>query len=297
MVKTVYLVNDTRSSWHTGSDAVMHTLERLCEEAGLRIVGRHPVSVEQLPDDMDQADLVLVNGEGTPHHGNGGHLMEALRQAQERGQRTALVNSVWHHPGGVPLRWSVTLAACNLLIARDPLSASAMKGHGGEPSLMPDLSLECRKDGRRCFGVFPLTDESKVIAGLVRAHWAGEVYSLASSRRHSIWQVRRFWQAVVDMRCDAAPPVAYVTSEHHGCYAAILAGVPFVPIPSNSWKIEGLCAWPTKTPYPIGVCHSMDDVRRGVEQARTRREQYAAWRKEFLAWPHMTAEVLLGAIA
>lgn len=46
-----------------------------------------------------------------------------------------------------------------------------------------------------------------------------------------------------DMVAELSKFEFYVTGQYHGVYAAVLAATPFLPIPGNTHKIEGLLEW------------------------------------------------------
>ena len=68
------IVNDTASEHHHGCTRVMRTLRTLCAAYGFDIIGSAPVhkSWRAQPEFVEllaRARLVIVNGEGSIHHG------------------------------------------------------------------------------------------------------------------------------------------------------------------------------------------------------------------------------------
>lgn len=57
----------------------------------------------------------------------------------------------------------------------------------------------------------------------------------------------------------------HLAAQHHGVYAAALAGCPFVTSPSNSQKIEAVIDW---TGLPIPVCMRQQQVLGSAHLAR-----------------------------
>jgi hypothetical protein len=70
----------------------------------------------------------------------------------------------------------------------------------------------------------------------------------------------------------------YVTGQHHGVYAAGLAGTPFVALASNSHKIESLLEW---AGLQFALCREPHDLEARMSVARERRADFERFR-EFL---------------
>ncbi|WP_075657660.1 hypothetical protein [Pseudochrobactrum sp. B5] len=110
----VALFNDTAPFAHFGCQAVSDAHARMLGRAGHEVVERffmdwrHGITDPKSPDAIDEllqneeflsriepVDAVLVNGEGTIHHGAGVHLLVVLGAAQRMGKSTLLVNAVY----------------------------------------------------------------------------------------------------------------------------------------------------------------------------------------------------------
>jgi polysaccharide pyruvyl transferase WcaK-like protein len=79
-----------------------------------------------------------------------------------------------------------------------------------------------------------------------RAHWAGAVAAMGTAR-------------------------LVVTARHHGVYLALMAGVPFVPLESNSWKIR---ATVEALGLPVRLCTDHAGI---VDQIEAATENSAAF--------------------
>ena len=64
----------------------------------------------------------------------------------------------------------------------------------------------------------------------------------------------------------------YLTAQHHGVYAAALAGCPFVATPSNSHKIEAFIDW---TGLPIPVCMKRAEIEPAMRFALANRSMFS----------------------
>jgi len=234
---TVYVLNDTSAHDHAGCRAVMQSL--YARLAGAEIVGRHFVGQRLDDPGFRDADLVVCNGEGTLHHGKrqAVYLMECLRAALRQGRRAILVNAVWQEMGG----WGRVLGKLDRLYLREPMSThQALDDIGpyvhGPVECCPDLCLDVALPPTR---LGPYAGQ-EVLGGVgasgMRRSWPGlegRIPNAVSLRGQSL-------QSAVDELAGAA---LYVTGQHHGVYAAAIAGVPFRCCRSNSWKIEALLNW------------------------------------------------------
>ena len=67
--RKIAIINDTSSSLHYGSEAVMSSINSICSQANLAISHRQPAGRDWRSDEaairaIDDADIVIVNGEG-----------------------------------------------------------------------------------------------------------------------------------------------------------------------------------------------------------------------------------------
>ena len=254
----VALFNDTADNPHVGCLAVSQAHRRMLRRAGARV--RHAffcrewhqlgagdledaiaaaLGVSELREVFAEVDAVVVNGEGTIHHGYGRHLVAILGAAQRLGLPTYLLNAVLQDTDDA----RPVLAALTDCTVRDACSARYLRGLGIPHRLVPDSFFEAdfldtpRHDFRDRLVITDshparAAEHAAALAGLRHA-WKGRCadYPLESLERVDDWQ-----HALADIR-DAD---AVVTGRHHGACLALLAGVPFVTLPSNTWKVEGL---------------------------------------------------------
>jgi SAM-dependent methyltransferase len=186
-----------------------------------------------------EAEAVVVNGEGTIHHGRGRHLIGILAAAQQLGLPTYLVNAVLQEMDEA----REILRGLHDCTVRDTLSAAYLTALDVPHRLVPDSIFEADflptavHDFTAALVITDCHPDRTAefrdgLATLARG-WQGPVvrYELESYARVSDWR-----HAVADLSSAAV----VVTGRHHGACLAIRAGVPFVTLPSNTWKIEGL---------------------------------------------------------
>ena len=127
----VVILNDTASSGHFGCQLVMDALHEQFRRRGVEVIGTVPWT-EHWRDHkrlLDKADLVVVNGEGSIHHGN---RMELLKVAVA--YPSVLINAVYQD---VPE--NDYIKHFKYVAVRESFSKFAMEQHGVSPNVVPDL--------------------------------------------------------------------------------------------------------------------------------------------------------------
>lgn len=214
-----YLLGDS-SFWHAGSAFTTQVIRELCPEIIGTLDAREPT-----PDlkTWEACNVVICNGEGTMHHGGGGHAMKLLRRARWEGKRTALINTVWQDQPGL---LNDALSGVDYVSARDPWSQAEILQHRDQCDLYADLTMN--------YGPVEGTHDCGVLWGARGVDRKNPDLWTHDKSKHPSW---RKWVEHV------ATGTVYVTGEYHGMIAAILAGTPVVCQRSNSWKMEALSEW------------------------------------------------------
>lgn len=235
---------------------------------------------------IDRADAVAVNGEGSIHHGAGMPYLALLLAAHRKGRRTALVNALLQQ---VPDAARHPLSMLNDVTVREPLSAAEAKRLGRPARIVPDSALEAAFGGEaeRDFG-------GMVVVG--DAHWDGgaglvEGVMQRLETPHAYWKISDFhdWRTVTASLRTAS---LFITARHHGVYLAALAGIPFVALPANTHKMEGLLQL---MDHPHPVCRSVDEALDRCAELLDNPTRSGASRTRLLARrPLPTFDVLLG---
>ncbi len=236
----VFVLNDTSTHNHAGCKATMRSLEQRLGDA--EIVGRTYVNQRDTPARFRDADLVVMNGEGTCHHDRPGavYMLQQLSRAQDQGRGTMLVNSVWH---GMGEKWGVVLRECVRADTREVRSAQAMDEAMRAPSprgyrpphTYPDLSLDAVHPPTK-----PGPHAGRVVVGSAGACKSRTVWPKLRATMPHVSLGRDSLQDVVDELAGAS---CYITGQWHGVVAAMVAGVGSWSRPSNSHKIEAAREW------------------------------------------------------
>lgn len=279
----VVILNDTRGDRHHGCSRVMRILEQELVSRGLTISARSPLRHDWQRDQsvlgaLRNARLVVINGEGTLHHGSkhGANLLAITEHPLTRGIPVALINALYQDN---PPEWADWLQKLSLIAVRDSRSARQVTAalNGTPPRIVPDLTLTER--------ISPAAQRRDIAWGdSVKAEVSTALARMATRRGESFcpslsvlkrpkgrtktgrW-LRNLWIATHAKRIAKQYPTLtlmpneahyaaflagtglHVTGRFHGACYSIAAGRPFLALESNSWKIAsmiedaGLASW------------------------------------------------------
>jgi len=142
--KTVVL-NDTSFYNHFGCEVVMDNIAMALGERGIDILYSTPVSQNWRADAaclaaIDACDIVIVNGEGTIHHGKeeGKWLVEAATYARERQKPAVLINATYQENDD---SYIPHLKAFESIYVRETLSQAALQRQGVDATVVPDMTF------------------------------------------------------------------------------------------------------------------------------------------------------------
>lgn len=271
----VYLVNDT-SAFHCGSAAVCEVIRREVARRGHELsVERDKLVMER--ERIDACDAVLANGEGTLHDDTprAVRILETLRFAQSLRKATALVNFSWFGMGHDHDDVLARLDACTV---REALSRDLLADrHGVTASIAPDLSLFSAQTARSAATtrrVLTTDFYSREFGGFVKPT-GGRLAQFAAIDMHAV-----DWQTMLD---ETAASELLATGRHHGVYAACKTRVPFIALPGNTPKIEGLIAW---SGIALPLARAPGEILALIARARS----HGAAFRDFFDWLHAQPE-------
>lgn len=247
----ILIANETGAVPHLGCRGVADGHARLLGRAGHEVVDRlflNALRGHEQGDDRDvvasierdvalmgrvaAVDAVVVNGEGTIHHGAGRGWLGLLQAAQNLGRMTLLVNAVIEETTGFASLWP-NLADCTV---RERRSWDAARRLGARPRVVADSYLAARftATGEPIAGDVvtdghPQCPAAGAVLDWYLRHEGGTLLPLRTPQAAERW-------AGLPHRLGTARFV--ITGRHHGVYAAIVAGRPFVALASNTHKIE-----------------------------------------------------------
>jgi len=228
-MKKVLIFNDTRK-YHHGCYKVMEYLHNDLKENGYTILGSISGNSDVVPNVQMQfieADLILINGEGTMHHNRvvPHQLLEILRSAKTLGKKTALINTVWQD---MRLDQEMKEVLRDTYISvREVLSQQELEKDDIKSDIHLDLSY---------FNDVPDQVELQYPKELV----IGKFFMQKDYRPKGINHIDIFkddWNTVVNILRGTK---WFVTGRHHELYASCKARCYFSALDGNTHKNVGL---------------------------------------------------------
>lgn len=171
----------------------------------------------------DREDTLVVNGEGTLHHGRGEHLCDAIEKAQAEGKYTYLVNTTWQD---MPLQRKTMLQRLTRVSVRETRSQQEMQKWGIEPEVHLDAAY-FHPTSWRSYG-----REGTLVTDAYSHGW---YWPPGETRRLDMLSLK--WQDVLQ---TVALHELLITGRFHGIIAALKTRTPFMAMPGNSHKTVGL---------------------------------------------------------
>lgn len=277
-MRRAVILNDTRGHAHFGCFRVMEKIEQELIARGFEIAARSLVRQkwwenQAFVESMRQSHLIVINGEGTLHHGSrhGPNLLKIAEHPARANKPIALVNALYQEN---PPEWKRYLDRIDYLNTRDTRSARELEQAAQREvrntldlSLCSDPELPQRSPERSILGIGDsVIREAR--ASLVRlarrtpnSAYLPIVRTIKSSkpqfgpiryalreayiRSHTFLFRQSLSNAVFcrDHReyCDRLRSCClYVTGRFHGVCLSLATNTPFIGLSSNSWKVEAL---------------------------------------------------------
>jgi polysaccharide pyruvyl transferase WcaK-like protein len=254
-MKKIYLSGD-HSRTHAGCRAVVGYIKELLSQDDYEIVNSY-----------DDADILIVNGEGSMHHNSKNYVnkMELLKQGQRDIKKTYLINSVWESNDN---RYDDVLKALDGIVVRESASSTEMIKHGVVPLVRIDLSyfFELHSDDagfKNLKGAKTITDfYSKDFGGWVK-YCGGERSKLPYIDLNAF-----SWAGLLRTLKTSD---LLITGRHHAVFAACKARTPFVALESNTHKISGLVRMSN---IPIPICETPSELTKAIKWAEQNKNAY-----------------------
>lgn len=294
------ILNDTRGDNHFGCMRVMRIIEQNLQSRGMEIAATSLVRNDWKRDEaflnaMRSADLIVINGEGTLHHGSkqGSRLLDVVDCLARGTTPVALINAVYQDN---PSAWNDRLARIDLISTRDSWSATEVeKAIGRKVGFVPDLSLAegaiatpaaaqrdrllvgdsvNREIGRQLLAYADQRDDARYLPILT---------SIKPPKPHYPAPLRALRQAYIDLhatlfgwrhrhtafnRTEAGfleclqSGYLHLTGRFHAVCLCLATQTPFLALESNSWKIAALL-------HDFGLGEdrivTLDEARRRIE--------------------------------
>jgi hypothetical protein len=273
-VKAVVL-NHTGYENHHGCRAVMAAIYGGLRQRGVRVIAASPVRHKWWRDAglmraVSAADVIVINGEGTLHHGavHGERLLQIVDHPARKGAPVVLINALYQDN---PPLWNRYLERLDFISVRDTRSRAALQRQGFEVHETPDFSMvgaAPTPTSRSASGVIAYGDSvlPQVSADFERLYRS----RTGPKKKLPIWASLKYWApaplgyvlnapylAADAVRSFAEPNTRrfattdgflrelgsvglFLTGRFHGAALALRMRTPFLAAGSNSHKVEAL---------------------------------------------------------
>lgn len=228
-MKKVVLINDTSNESHIGCDTVISNIKSLCSQRDIEII--KTFHRKSLPIDFTKdMDLIIINGEGSCHDYYGRTWLCPLLLSIPPNIKTVLINSVWNNMGQVE-----GIEKLSIIAFRESNSFNSFKKDypNIKAIIVPDV-------------VFALELNQNIGCGDSVMHGITETLSKVSDNYFPLQyskqsKIKIFnTKSVQDYLLWLKSLDLYITGRFHGVCLASLARIPFLAMPSNAQKIEGM---------------------------------------------------------
>jgi hypothetical protein len=304
----IMLLNDNATLGHAGCQAVSDAIARRIGELGHTVISRYflgevyrfrysnredgiaaVLSDQDICEQIEAADVVACNGEGSIHHGAGTELLAVLGAAQSLGKPTLLFNAVFEETSG----WESVLGRLDDFTVRDHRSLAYTKSLGLTARFVPDISLEAGYVLDKHIGLAGKdvltdwhphrTDVEAIIRSYAAEPSSSEKFYLPLHSR----ETAEIWRSLPSMLSDCR---VLLTARHHGAYMAALCGCPFVILGSNTHKMEGIQEMFPGLPF----CRRREDLAEAIEYAVSNKALFIAFAHTMAAMKPLSHFDILG---
>lgn len=257
-MKKIYLLNDTsREIGHIGCTQTISNILSACEDHNMEVIFRDMIVSGDF-DSIDfrkkiaECDALLVNGEGTLHHNAANSLFLKCLIAKEEGKSVFLINSVWQE-NNLTRKY---VDIFDLIYVRETLSEAAIREDGRHiVSVVPDMIFYSSTD---------IVTKSIGIGGIVIDSVIGEIskelaefsvseklpfYFMGQWHKNNFFKKNRWFfilpwrmkgKKVIGNIAEISDREYVITGRYHGACLAMIVGVPFIAVSSNTHKIQGI---------------------------------------------------------
>jgi Polysaccharide pyruvyl transferase len=272
------LMNDTGRGAHFGCDRVMRVITSNLTNRGVSICARSRVGNKWWEDKSflsaaNSADLIVINGEGTCHHGrpNAEKLLRVVDHVVAANKPVVLINAMYQEN---PPEWRRYLDKFALIKPRDSWSAATLSELTGQRiQHLPDLSMSegVHPDASTAtrdlltIGESVLPQTTQDLIAFADSHpqavFLPLIATLKSTKPKYPWPLRKLRAAYANahkllfqlQRKNTAfsrnefeyarsllRSYLHVSGRFHAICFAISTETPFLALTSNAWKIEAL---------------------------------------------------------
>ena len=145
-MKKCVILNDTSYDFHHGCEIVMSNIIKLLKEIDIETIDTNPVGInwktnKKFMQNMINADIVIVNGEGTLHH-NAVRVKELVSVGKYVKENLdvpiVLINTTYQDNGSEIAEY---MKFFDLIFVRETMSQNDLKQFNIESSVVPDMTF------------------------------------------------------------------------------------------------------------------------------------------------------------
>ena len=218
------LFNDT-SNYHSGCAKVIEYIKSRYD-----IIATIPGNRDRVTYDenlFDQAEHIMINGEGTMHSDRRVPLefLDILVKAQKQGKKTSVINSVFQ---GMSLsKTHINALQQSYVSVREVMSQRFLK----EYNIDSEIHLDCSY-----WIDVPVQNKPKkrIVIG---KNYSNSGIDRGFEDAPTVDIFKDNWNHIVNTLRNAD---IFITSRHHEMYAACKARCPFIVVEGNTWKNQAL---------------------------------------------------------
>ena len=259
MVKIAILNDTTRDVGHIGCQAVMHNLRLLCLNKNWEIIFTdtdcHRLNKSDYTKQIQPADIILLNGEGSLHDDQNIIWFEKILLAKEAHKKCFLVNTIWQANESN----KKYLDLFDVITVRESLSLRQMQKDGAKDVVvLPDLSFYS-------FGKIPEPDKSlkrnplalvdctlkDVTKNLINYafYYNYPLFFMYEKQfnknaRNLFYRAKHYFKGTNFYHLNCAEKLGWfdkiISGRFHADCFAMMLGVPTLALHSNTWKTKGL---------------------------------------------------------
>lgn len=243
-MKKILLINDTSHEAHIGSRSVINTIKILCQKYQMELFGTYTRAqvfeeYKTLRQDMDKADIIVINGEGSLHNHPriATQFFPQVMKKIPNGKKTVLINALWQNMNYSKLAHH--LNKIQLFSVRESLSYQDIIKQVDEEKvlLVPDLIFYNKFENIDTTGYCDSVD--KIVRSTFKRK--SNYFPLNFIDSGTYLQPKTLTYPSLEAYINWLKTLnLFITGRFHGACLSILAETPFLALKSNSHKIEGL---------------------------------------------------------
>lgn len=278
MKKNIALLNDTRNHMHHGCELVIRQIRKHLESRSINIHSYCSYDSEwdknkHFLSSLNMCDGILVNGEGTIHHGRsaGEKLLQVSLIAQKLNVPCYLINATYQEN---PNHFQEYLRLFTGVYVRESASKAALEEAGIMSTVVPDLTLSSTYDAtqvrkgiavtdsamtpisvklfeqshRKGFSFLPIVrsyknEEEKSLLELLRRtkfELSNRKVRLLGSNDYLVKRNLYIKSTVADYLNAIASKELIISGRFHADCFCILTNTPFLALEGNSHKVSSM---------------------------------------------------------